>query len=140
MQLSLFGLLLLTQPLNSSEQDTRANLEFSSNFGIFKGQSISKGLQFFPKKQTKKVNPKSNYFRLFFGRIENNKRSFWNDVTFRKLQTHFVCTLISENQGLEKLRSVSNLKKKIRSCTPEFFFSTPDFFSVCHVDFFRFMV
>ena len=34
-QLSLFGLLLLTQPLNSSEQDTRANLEFSSNFDIF---------------------------------------------------------------------------------------------------------
>ena len=32
MQLSLFGLLLLTQPLNSSEQDKRANLEFSSNF------------------------------------------------------------------------------------------------------------
>ena len=35
MQLSLFGLLLLTQPLNSSEQDTRANLEFSSNFDIY---------------------------------------------------------------------------------------------------------
>ena len=34
MQLSLFGLLLLTQPLNSSKQDTRANLEFSSNFGL----------------------------------------------------------------------------------------------------------
>ena len=32
-QLSLFGLLLLTQPLHSSEQHTRANLEFSSNFG-----------------------------------------------------------------------------------------------------------
>mgnify|MGYP001244204794 FL=1 len=32
MQLSLFGLLLLTQPLHSSEQHTRANLEFSSNF------------------------------------------------------------------------------------------------------------
>ena len=30
-QLSLFGLSLLTQP--SSEQHTRANLEFSSNFG-----------------------------------------------------------------------------------------------------------
>ena len=28
----LLGLLLLTQPLNSSEQHTRANLEFSSNF------------------------------------------------------------------------------------------------------------
>ena len=33
-QLSLFGLLLLTQPLNSSEQHTRADLEFSSDFGI----------------------------------------------------------------------------------------------------------
>ena len=31
-QLSLFGLLLLTQPLNSSEQHTRADLEFSSDF------------------------------------------------------------------------------------------------------------
>ena len=33
-QLSLLSLLLLTQPLNSSEQHTRANLEFSSDFGI----------------------------------------------------------------------------------------------------------
>ena len=32
MQLSLFGLLLLTQPLGSSEQHTKANLEFPSNF------------------------------------------------------------------------------------------------------------
>ena len=32
MQVSLFGLLLLTQPLHSSEQHTRVNLEFSSNF------------------------------------------------------------------------------------------------------------
>ena len=31
-QLSLFGLLLLTQPLNSSEQHTRADLKFSSDF------------------------------------------------------------------------------------------------------------
>ena len=37
MQLSLFGLLLLTQPLHSSEQQTRANLEFSSNFAIAQG-------------------------------------------------------------------------------------------------------
>ena len=36
-QLSLFGLLLLTQPLHSSEQQTRANLEFSSNFAIALG-------------------------------------------------------------------------------------------------------
>ena len=32
-QISLFGLLLLTQPLQSSEQHTRADLEFSSDFG-----------------------------------------------------------------------------------------------------------
>ena len=34
MQLSLYGLLLLTQPLQSSEQHIRTNLEFSSNFGF----------------------------------------------------------------------------------------------------------
>ena len=38
-QLSLFGLLLLTQPLHSSEQHTRANLEFSSNFGPLKAHT-----------------------------------------------------------------------------------------------------
>ena len=41
-----------------------------------------------------------------------------------------ICTLISENQGLEKLRSVSNLRK----------ISGPahlDFFSVCHLYFFQ---
>ena len=40
-----------------------------------------------------------------------------------------ICTLISENQGLEKLRSVSNPRT----------ISGPanlDFFSVCHLDFF----
>jgi hypothetical protein len=39
-----------------------------------------------------------------------------------------ICTLISENQGLEKSRSASNLRK----------ISGPanlDFFSVCHLDF-----
>ena len=34
-QLSLYGLLLLTQPVHSSEQHIRANLEFSSNFVIW---------------------------------------------------------------------------------------------------------
>ena len=46
-------------------------------------------------------------------------------------QTAFlICTLISENQGLEKSRSASNLRK----------FSGPanlDFFSVSHLDFFQ---
>ena len=48
---------------------------------------------------------------------------------------HLFCTLISENQGLEKLRSASNLRK-IRSCTTEFFFSTPEFFFCLSPDFF----
>ena len=44
------------------------------------------------------------------------------------LVTHWA--LISENQGLEKLRSVSNLSIKFRSCTPDFFFSlSTEFFS-----------
>ena len=34
-----------------------------------------------------------------------------------------ICTLISENQGLDKLRSVSNLRNISRSYTPGFFFS-----------------
>ena len=37
-QFLLFGLLLHTQPLNSSEQHTRADLEFSSDFDIVKGE------------------------------------------------------------------------------------------------------
>ena len=40
MQLSLFLLLLLTQPLHSSEQHTRANLEFSSNFEFTEGETL----------------------------------------------------------------------------------------------------
>ena len=38
MQLSTIGLLFLSQPLNSSEQHTIADLEFSSDFGYFHGQ------------------------------------------------------------------------------------------------------
>ena len=41
-----------------------------------------------------------------------------------------ICTLISENEGLEKLRSASNLRK----------FSVParlNFFSFCHLNFFQ---
>ena len=34
-QFLLFGLLLHTQPLNSSEQHTKADLEFSSDFGFY---------------------------------------------------------------------------------------------------------
>ena len=41
-QFSLSGLLLHTQPLHSSEQHTRAHLEFSSNFGYMPPQFIQK--------------------------------------------------------------------------------------------------
>ena len=44
--------------------------------------------------------------------------------------SHLICTLISENEGLEKSRSASNLRK----------ISVPahlNFFSVCHLNFFQ---
>ena len=41
---------------------------------------------------------------------------------------HLFCTLISENQGLDKLRSVSNLRKISGPAHLIFFFSTPEFF------------
>ena len=48
-----------------------------------------------------------------------------------------ICTLISENQGLEKLRSVSNLRK-ISGPEHLIFFSVHlSFFSVCYLDFFQ---
>ena len=40
MQLSPYGLVLLTQPLQSSEQYIRANLEFSSNFEFAKDTDL----------------------------------------------------------------------------------------------------
>jgi hypothetical protein len=44
--------------------------------------------------------------------------------------SHLICTFFSENEGLEKLRSASNLRK----------ISVPahlNFFSVCHLSFFQ---
>ena len=44
--------------------------------------------------------------------------------------SHLICALISENEGLEKSRSASNLRK----------ISVPahlNFFSVCHLSFFQ---
>ena len=42
----------------------------------------------------------------------------------------FICTLISENQGLEKLRSFTNLRKIAGP-------AHLDLFSVCHLEFFH---
>ena len=47
-----------------------------------------------------------------------------------------ICTLISENQGLEKLRSVSNLRKIPGPAHLIFFFSRPEFFFSLSTGFF----
>ena len=49
---------------------------------------------------------------------------------FNSTITHLICTLISENEGLEKLRSVANLRKISVS-------AHLIFFSVCHLSFFQ---
>ena len=51
-----------------------------------------------------------------------------------------ICTLISENLGLEKSRSVPNLRKISGPAHLIFFSVHLSFFSVCHLDIFRFMV
>ena len=54
-QFLLFGLILHTQPLNSSEQHTRADLEFSSDFALIldKLVNIEENMNIFFKKLTK---------------------------------------------------------------------------------------
>ena len=49
---------------------------------------------------------------------------------------HLICTFISENQGLEKLRSVSNLRKISGPAHLNFFSVDLIFFSVCQLEFF----
>ena len=49
---------------------------------------------------------------------------------------HLICTLISENQGREKLRSVSNLRKISGPAHLNFFFSSPEFFFSLSPEFF----
>ena len=49
---------------------------------------------------------------------------------------HLICTFISENQGLEKLRSVSNLIKISVPVHLNFFFSAPEFFFSLSPEFF----
>ena len=49
---------------------------------------------------------------------------------------HLICTLISENQGLEKLRFLWNLRKISVPAHLNFFSVHLSFFSVCHLSFF----
>ena len=53
------------------------------------------------------------------------------------IYSHLFCTLISENQGLDKLRSVSNLMKIPGPAHLIFFSVYLNFFSVCHLNFFQ---
>ena len=48
-----------------------------------------------------------------------------------------ICTLISENQGLEKLRSTLNLRKISGPAELNFCSVHLNFFSVCHLNFFQ---
>ena len=50
---------------------------------------------------------------------------------------HLICTLISENKGLWKLRSVSNLRKILGPAHLNFFFSTPEVFVSLSPGFFQ---
>ena len=52
----------------------------------------------------------ANYFVVALDKVYD----IWDSIQQPSQLTigHLFCTLISENQGLEKLRSVSNLKKK----------------------------
>ena len=64
---------------------------------------------------------------------------YFAEDTLNSSQTvsHLFCTLISGNQGLDKSRSASNLIKTSVPVHLNFFFSAPDFFSVCHLNFFQ---
>ena len=51
--------------------------------------------------------------------------------------SHLFCTLISENPGLEKSRSILNLRKISGPAQLNFFSVHLNFFSVCHLNFFQ---
>ena len=53
---------------------------------------------------------------------------------------NLICTLISENQGIEKFSSASDLRKNSVPADQNFFSVHLNFFSVCLLDFFRFIV
>ena len=57
----------------------------------------------------------------------------------QKILGHLICTLISENQGLEKSSSVSNLKKISGPAHLNFFSVDLNFFQFVNWIFFRFV-
>ena len=121
MQLSLLGLLLLTQPLHSLEQHTRANLEFSSNFVNFIAQisAFLTGL----KKKSEFIGFEENLIQFL-----NNKCGFLelcllNQIRSRCDDTFFVLILkelVIKNPTV--VNSHTNLDEKPFFCASIFDF------------------
>ena len=66
-----------------------------------------------------------------------SKNKMWNYICHYLIFSHLFCTLISENQGLDKSSSVSNLRKISVPVHLNFFSVHLNFFSVCHLNFFQ---
>ena len=133
-----------------------ANLDFFFQVSILK----KLGLYYKPKKTGTKTEKKSRFVETFLGFVLENsvfetKQLRSSQVKFRVNWIFFyiwlyfmtfvalsskshhgisigllICTLISENQGLEKYRSISNPRKVSGS-------TNLDFFQVWHLDFFQ---
>ena len=71
---------------------------------------------------------------LLNGRIAKMYSKFLHNCI---MVSHLFCTLISENQCLEKLRSILNLRKISGPAELNFFSVHLIFFSVCHLNFFQ---
>ena len=63
----------------------------------------------------------------------------WANMHLQLIVGHLICTLISENQGLEKLRSLSNLRKISGPAHLNFFSVDLNFFQFVNWIFFRFV-
>ena len=83
-------------------------------------------------------NPGLAIFFLFFPQHETTSESWPVQISVSiPSDSHLFCTLISENQGLEKLRSILNLRKISGPAELNFFSVHLNFFSVCHLNFFQ---
>ena len=89
MQLSPYGLLLLTQPLHSSEQHTRANLEFSSNFGIH--------------------CEKINVIQIGYLEFRTNSRSFRVIILVFRTLSHYLNSKTEFGPGLEQFQQIRTI-------------------------------
>ena len=76
-----------------------------------------------------------NYVGKFLEFFDNLPTSCWHFLV--PSFSHLFCTLISENQGLDKSRSVSNHRKISVPVHLNFFSVHLNFFSVCHLNFFQ---